>query len=141
MGLLNKAKEALESFASGDSNRNEYDANGSGGAREKVIEFAQKKVAERELEKNDPGYVDKHKSIVKKAVDAAEDFIAKQGEPQRSNPSSSMNSSSYGTDGYSSRYPTDSQNDSDYVREDYSAEKLSYSSRIESDQDGISDSF
>ncbi|KAI9983691.1 hypothetical protein PInf_007758 [Phytophthora infestans] len=51
-------------------------------AKEKASEFAQKRVTKRETEKHQPGYVAKDKSTVDKAVEAAEDFLAKQGQPK-----------------------------------------------------------
>ncbi|KAG3067377.1 hypothetical protein PI124_g21800 [Phytophthora idaei] len=52
-------------------------------AKEKASEFAQKRVAKREAEKHQPGYVEKKdKSTVNKAMEAAEDFLAKQGQPK-----------------------------------------------------------
>ncbi|KAF1790777.1 hypothetical protein GQ600_12216 [Phytophthora cactorum] len=56
---------------------------------DKAIEFAQEQVARREEEEDQPGYVPKHKSIVKKAVEATEDFIAEQGSPRSRSRSSS----------------------------------------------------
>ncbi|KAG2984954.1 hypothetical protein PC121_g22420 [Phytophthora cactorum] len=70
---------------------------------DKAIEFAQEQVARREEEEDQPGYVPKHKSIVKKAVEATEDFIAEQGSPRSRSRSSSSSSSS--SDDESERYP------------------------------------
>ncbi|KAE8997490.1 hypothetical protein PR003_g19510 [Phytophthora rubi] len=90
MGFLNKATKMAESYAGGNS----CDDNDDLTVREKVIEFAQEKVAEREVEKYQPGYVEKHKSIVEKAVEAAEGYIAKQGESYRDEDEDSSSSSS-----------------------------------------------
>ncbi|CEG39241.1 uncharacterized protein PHALS_09294 [Plasmopara halstedii] len=62
--IFNKALDAAEKYH----------------AKEKVSEFAQKRVAKRETEKQQPGYVEKNKSSVDKALEAAEDFLAKQGQ-------------------------------------------------------------
>ncbi|GMF11235.1 unnamed protein product [Phytophthora lilii] len=119
MDFLNKAKEAL---SGGDSSKKSDDKKSDSifskameaaekyQAKEKVAEFAQKRVAKREEEKLKPGYVEKkEKSVVDKAVEAAEDFLAKQGQPKpqetvvvkdnnacRSRASSSSSSSSSG---------------------------------------------
>ncbi|CAH0490458.1 hypothetical protein KXD40_004871 [Peronospora effusa] len=57
--LLTKAMEAAEKYH----------------AKEKAAEFAQKRVAKRNVDQKD-------KSPVDKAVEAAEDFLAKQGQPK-----------------------------------------------------------
>ncbi|POM58307.1 Hypothetical protein PHPALM_37059 [Phytophthora palmivora] len=46
---------------------------------DKAIEYAQGQVAKRE-EEDQSGYKSKHKSMAKKAMEAAEDFVAKQGD-------------------------------------------------------------
>ncbi|KAE8997491.1 hypothetical protein PR003_g19509 [Phytophthora rubi] len=93
MEFFNKAKEAAEKYASSDSSKNLDDKKKSDSifskaieaaekyhAKEKVAEFAQKRVAKREEEKLKPGYEEKKdKSVVDKAMEAAEDFLAKQG--------------------------------------------------------------
>uniref|UniRef100_A0AAV1UUK5 Uncharacterized protein n=2 Tax=Peronospora matthiolae TaxID=2874970 RepID=A0AAV1UUK5_9STRA len=96
MDFLNKAKHAAELYAGGDTSKSHTkshkDKSGSGSvftkaadaaekyhAKEKVAEFAQKRVAKRDMAKQQPGYVDKKdKSAIDKAVEAAEDFLAKQ---------------------------------------------------------------
>ncbi|KAG3125089.1 hypothetical protein C6341_g25927 [Phytophthora cactorum] len=86
----------LNKFAGGDSSSHQdkskksdsayskaMDAAEKYHAKEKASEFAQKRVAKREAEKHQPGYVEKKdKSTVDKAVEAAEDFLAKQGQPK-----------------------------------------------------------
>ncbi|TDH72225.1 hypothetical protein CCR75_009672 [Bremia lactucae] len=63
--ILNKALDAADKYH----------------AKEKASEFAQKRVAKRESEKQTPNYVEKKdKSKIDKAVEAAEDFLAKQGQ-------------------------------------------------------------
>uniref|UniRef100_M4BK05 Uncharacterized protein n=1 Tax=Hyaloperonospora arabidopsidis (strain Emoy2) TaxID=559515 RepID=M4BK05_HYAAE len=96
MDLFNKAKHAAELYAGGDTSKSHKkshkDKSGSGSvftkaadaaekyhAKEKVAEFAQKRVAKRDMDKQQPGYVDKKdKSAIDKAVEAAEGFLAKQ---------------------------------------------------------------
>ncbi|KAI9916571.1 hypothetical protein PsorP6_016841 [Peronosclerospora sorghi] len=94
MDFLNKAKEAAEKYAGGEqSNKNSNQAHNDSfltkaldavekyHVKEKAVEFAQKEVAKREEEKRRPGYVEtKDKSVVEKAIEAAEDFLAKQGD-------------------------------------------------------------
>lgn len=58
-------------------------------AAKKVEDFAQERVAERKMERCQPGYVEKPKSMVEKAVEAAEEFIAKQDDDDCSSSSDS----------------------------------------------------
>ncbi|KAG7378517.1 hypothetical protein PHYPSEUDO_009954 [Phytophthora pseudosyringae] len=117
MDLFNKAKEAAEKYTGGgDSSKKDDKKEGDSifskamGAvekyhvKDKAAEYAQKQVAKRNEEKLQPGYVEKKdKSIVDKAKEAAEDFLAKQGtkpeqapvsKPEVNNRESSSSSSS-----------------------------------------------
>ncbi|KAG6582924.1 Myosin-I heavy chain [Phytophthora cinnamomi] len=94
MGFLYEATKVVGNYGGGNSCGDNDDLT----VREKVIEFAQEKVAEREMEKCQPGYVEKHKSIVEKAVEAAEGYIAKQGRPYRDDDEDSCSSSSSSSD-------------------------------------------
>ncbi|GMF21159.1 unnamed protein product [Phytophthora fragariaefolia] len=96
MDFLNKAKQAAEKYAGDSSSSNNKkndlifakakDAAEKYHAKEKAV-FAQKRVAKREGEKHQPGNVEKKdKSTVDKAVEAAEDFLAKQGQPKSHHP-------------------------------------------------------
>ncbi|KAG1706839.1 hypothetical protein DVH05_027691 [Phytophthora capsici] len=89
MDFLNQAKK----FAGGNSSNHKdkksdsvftkaMDAAEKYHAKEKAAEYAQKRVTKREAEKHQPGYVAKDKSTIDKAVEAAEDFLAKQGQPK-----------------------------------------------------------
>lgn len=94
MDFFNKAKEAAEKYAGGgdSSSSKTNDKKDSDSiftkamgavekyhVKEKAVEYAQKQVAKREEEKHQPGYVEKKdKSVVDKAKEAAEDFLAKQ---------------------------------------------------------------
>jgi hypothetical protein len=94
MDFLNKAKQAAGKYSGGDSSHSSSSNNKKSDslfskakdaaekyhAKEKAAEFAQKRVATREQEKHQPGYVQKDRSTVDKAVEAAEDFLAKQGQ-------------------------------------------------------------
>ncbi|KAG1706829.1 hypothetical protein DVH05_027681 [Phytophthora capsici] len=94
MDFFNKAKEAAEKLTGGgDSSKKDekkkdsdsifskaMDAVEKYHVKDKAVEYAQKQVAKREEEKLKPGYVEKKdKSVVDKAKEAAEDFLAKQG--------------------------------------------------------------
>ncbi|OWZ16754.1 hypothetical protein PHMEG_0009407 [Phytophthora megakarya] len=93
MDFLNKAKQAAEKYSGGDSTKDKskksdsifskaMDAAEKYHAKEKATEYAQKRVAQREAEQHQPGYVAKDKSTVDKAMEKAEDFLAKQGQPK-----------------------------------------------------------
>ncbi|GMF39184.1 unnamed protein product [Phytophthora lilii] len=95
MDFLNKAKQAAEKYSGGSSSSSNSNKKSDSifskamgaaekyHAKEKVAEFAQKRVAKREVEKHQAGYVEKKdKSTVDKAVEAAEDFLAKQSQPK-----------------------------------------------------------
>ncbi|EGZ09609.1 hypothetical protein PHYSODRAFT_263266 [Phytophthora sojae] len=83
MDFFNKAKQAVEYKKSDSIFSKAKDAADKYHAKEKAVEFAQKRVAKREGEKHQHGYVEKKdKSTVDKAVEAAEDFLAKQGQPK-----------------------------------------------------------
>ncbi|KAJ8576327.1 hypothetical protein ON010_g2886 [Phytophthora cinnamomi] len=92
MDFFNKAKQAAEKYAGGDSSSSSNnkksdsifskakDAAEKYHAKDKAVEFAQKRVAKREDAKHEPGYVEKKdKSTVDKAVEAAEDFPGQAG--------------------------------------------------------------
>ena len=99
MDLLNKAKQAAEMYSGGggssNSNSTEHKKPSDMGslltkameaadkyhAKEKVAEFAQKRVAQRKKTVAQPT-----KSTVDKALEAAEDFLAKQGQPPSHSP-------------------------------------------------------
>ncbi|KAK1940001.1 hypothetical protein P3T76_008324 [Phytophthora citrophthora] len=132
MDFFNKAKEAAEKYTGGgDSSKKDekkkdsdsifskaMDAVEKYHVKDKAVEYAQKQVAKREEEKLKPGYVEKKdKSVVDKAKEAAEDFLAKQGnkseEPPVSKPvenpqkprSRSSSSSSSSSSGNEKREP------------------------------------
>jgi hypothetical protein len=94
MDFFNKAKEAISGGDSSSSKDKKdssifskaMEAAEKYHAKEKVAEFAQKRVAKREEEKRQPGYTEKQdKSVIDKAVQAAEDFLAKQGDKPEDN--------------------------------------------------------
>ncbi|ETK91335.1 hypothetical protein L915_05051 [Phytophthora nicotianae] len=97
MDFFNKAKEALSGGSDSSKKDDKKDSDSiftkAMGAvekyqvKEKAVEYAQKQVAKREEEKHQPGYVEKKdKSIIDKAKEAAEDFLAKQGDKPKENP-------------------------------------------------------
>ncbi|KAF4042438.1 hypothetical protein GN244_ATG05334 [Phytophthora infestans] len=96
MPLLTKMMESTEKF------------------EDKAIEFAQEQVARREEEEDQLGYVPRHKSIMKKAVEAAEDFIAERGSPRSRSRSSSSSSSSSSSDEDCERYTRSSEEPGSY---------------------------
>ncbi|KAI9983698.1 hypothetical protein PInf_007765 [Phytophthora infestans] len=121
MDFFNKAKEAAEKLTGGGDSTKKDDKKESESiftkaigavdkyhVKDKAVEYAQKQVAKREEEKLQPGYVEKKdKSIVDKAKEAAEDFLAKQGDkptetpvskPVKSRSRSSSSSSSSSSD-------------------------------------------
>ncbi|KAL3672642.1 hypothetical protein V7S43_001937 [Phytophthora oleae] len=125
MDFFNKAKEAAEKYTGGGESSNKDDKKDNDSiftkamdavekyhVKDKAVEYAQKQVAKREEEKLTPGYVEKKdKSVVDKAKEAAEDFLAKQGnkpeeppiskrveKPQQSRSHSSSSSSSSSSD-------------------------------------------
>ncbi|KAG3067034.1 hypothetical protein PI124_g21916 [Phytophthora idaei] len=152
MDFFNKAKEKL---TGGDDKRKKDDKKDSESiftkamdavdkyhVKDKAVEYAQKQVAKREEEKHQPGYVEKKdKSIVDKAKEAAEDFLAKQGDkpketpvskPVESRSRSSSSSSSSSSDSEKKR-PKSPQNTPVVVQQ---AIPPTYSSSSEADING-----